>query len=250
MHKILFHIGSSTIYTYGVMLSLGFAAGMLAAWKLSSLRGLDKDHLLNSFILLLFGAIAGSRILFVLINFSFFLKNPLKIIRIDEGGLVFLGGFFGAFGVTWLYYRLKNLNYLCYGDILMPAVALGHAFGRVGCYFNGCCYGRAASLGEWGVMFPGMNVLRVPVQLYSSLGNFVIFLILVFMLKKIKTPGIVMAMYMLLYPTHRFFMEFLRADNRGAFYAGLSISQWISIFIFISGLIFLKIIQGSAKKDS
>lgn len=229
------------------MISVGFAAGMLAAWKLSAFRHLDKDHLLNSFILLILGAISGSRILFILINFSYFYNNPWMIMRLDKGGLVFLGGFIGAFLFTYLYYIYNKLNPLEYGDILMAAVALGHSFGRIGCYFNGCCYGRLSCAGEWGVVFPGTGpgsgVLRIPVQLYSSMGNFIIFVLLVLFIRRFKEPGKVMALYMILYPVHRFLIEFLRADNRGGFFLTLSISQWISIIIFISGITLFKILS-------
>ena len=125
----------------------------------------------------------------------------------------------------------------------MPEVALAQAFGRIGCFLAGCCYGRETT-SRFGVVFPegGLapaGVKLIPTQLISSAGDFLIMIVLLLYYRKNKkdgTPGNVGFLYMLLYGVGRFLVEFLRNDNRGGAWM-FSTSQWISMLIVAGGIV-------------
>ncbi|MBU0651129.1 prolipoprotein diacylglyceryl transferase, partial [bacterium] len=165
---------------------------------------------------------------------NYYLKNPLEIIMLNHGGLVFLGGFVPAIIVAVLYVKSKKLDVALLANICAPYVPLGHAIGRIGCFFNGCCYGKAADL-PWCIFMDGAN--RHPSQIYSSLFNFGIFGILLAIRNKKWASGVrLIFIYMFLYGTGRFIVEFFRGDKVDVF-GVFRISQWISIGMILFSVI-------------
>jgi phosphatidylglycerol:prolipoprotein diacylglycerol transferase len=127
------------------------------------------------------------------------------------------------------------------GDFFAPALALGHAIGRIGCFFAGCCYGKESSL-PWSVIFNDENSLAVigvhlhPTQIYETIGNFLLFTFLKFYGRKKRRTGMIFAVYLIIYSVLRFVVEIFRGDYRGIQYVGLSISQVISMGLFMFGV--------------
>jgi phosphatidylglycerol:prolipoprotein diacylglycerol transferase len=153
-----------------------------------------------------------------------------------EGGLVFYGGFIAAAAAGYFYSKKHGVSVPVLADCLSPALAMGQAIGRWGCFFAGCCYGKPTLL-PWGVSFSDpaslapLNVNLHPVQVYEAVGSVAISLILwrLFVKKPHWAPGQIFWLYVLLYGILRFFMEMLRGDERGGQWANLFPSQMIAI---------------------
>ena len=139
MHPILFKLGPITIYTYGLFIALAFLASIYLAARSAKREGIDSQKIIDLSFYLMLAAIIGSRLLYVLLNFKYYLSAPGAIWQIWEGGLVFYGGLIAAAAVSFIYIRKKGLNLWQITDIFAPSLALGQAIGRWGCFFAGCC---------------------------------------------------------------------------------------------------------------
>lgn len=169
--------------------------------------------------------IVGARILYVLLNLPFFLKNPLEAVMIQYGGLSSFGGLlFGALAGLWLV-RREKIGVKKFLDMGIPYLALEQAIGRIGCLLNGCCYGKPLA---WGIYFPVHRAYLHPTQLYESLGLIFIFVFLKFFQAKSKLDGTIFVLYLFAASLLRFMVEYFRAVPGGVF-SGLSLSQWICL---------------------
>ena len=247
MYPILFRLDGLIIYAYGFFLILGIVvAGILAILRVRK-EGLHIpfERVADLFFYTVLSAIVGSRILFVLINFDLYRENPLQILKIWEGGLVFYGGLVLAIGVSIGYMRWYRLPIWKLFDLISPLIALGLFFGRIGCFFAGCCYGKETSL-PWGVIFTNpnslarLNVPLHPTQLYDAANGLAIFLFLIWKEKRKAFDGQIFFFFLLLYSTTRFFIELLRGDPRGFLFQDLiSTSQGIGILLAILSIFML-----------
>ncbi|MGD0999991.1 MAG: prolipoprotein diacylglyceryl transferase [Candidatus Brocadiia bacterium] len=257
MHDIFFRIGDRfAIHSYGVMAMIGFLAALFVARWRARRAGLLPDEVTDICVWALLAGIVGSRIAYVLQNTDYFFDTArpgwsvLDLLKIWQGGLVFYGGLIGALVVTLLLLRAKKLKTLPVLDVLTPSLALGHAFGRIGCYLHGCCYGVPVHQGAWyGCVFPRDSLPYLtgvgaplyiapgtplwPTQLVSAFDLFCIFIILSLFFRHQRRSGEVTALYLLLYSTERFIVEFFRGDTHLP--GQMSEAQWISIGIFIAG---------------
>lgn len=232
MYPTLLHLGKITIYTYGFFLAMGFLAGIFLAKYEAKRIGEDPDKILDLAFYILIAAIVGSRIFYVLTDLKMYVADPLEILKIWNGGLVFYGGFIAALATALIYMRIKSMPIWQTTDIMAPSLALGQTLGRMGCFFAGCCYGKTCDL-PWAVTFTHPDTLARPIgvpvhptQLYSALTNFLIFLFLFFFRKKKKFDGQIFWIYVLLYAITRSIIEIFRGDFRGDLVFGvLSISQ-------------------------
>jgi len=240
MHPVLINIGKIHIYSYGLMIAIGILVGLFLARRQAAREGIDPNKIIDIAFYALVAALIGSRLLFVLTNFGEYTDNPLDILKIWEGGLVFYGGLIPAVAVAIWYIKRANLPLWQVTDIFAPSIAIGHAFGRIGCFLAGCCYGTPSSL-PWAVTFADPRSLAPqgiplhPTQLYSSLGLFAIFAFLVFLRRKKTFQGEILWSYTLVYSIFRFFIEFLRGDPRGSFFGGL-LSSAQTIGIVLAGI--------------
>ncbi|CCJ34501.1 Prolipoprotein diacylglyceryl transferase [Caloramator australicus RC3] len=171
-------------------------------------------------------------------------KNPKSIIYMLTSGFVVYGGLIGGVLAGYIYCKKRGLNFLKMFDLAAPSMALAQSIGRQGCHFAGCCYGRPTD-SPFGVIFKESpfapnGVKLIPTQEISSLGNLIIFLILLNYSKKERSDGKVAGLYILLYSVGRFIIEFFRGDFRGNV-GPLSTSQFISIITFVIALIFLNL---------
>ncbi len=233
MKPILYQCGLFTIYTYGVFVALAFLVSTFLLMKESRRKNFDENFIYNLCIVLLVGGIISARLFYVFLNWDYFKNSLGEIAMLQHGGLVWFGGLIGAFVCGVIFIRIKRMSVLPLLDLLAPYVSLGQAIGRIGCFFNGCCYGRET---HWGIYFPAHGLTLFPSQIIDSLTLLVIFVILR-LLQKSSGKGKIFAFYVILASLQRFFMEFLRGDIR-PFYFGLSIFQWISIALFGCGLFF------------
>lgn len=244
MHEIAFSIGELKIHWYGIFAACGFLSAMLAlTWK-RHIAGVSKDNIMDIGMIAMFAGILGARLFYVIQFHEQFSGQWLKVIRIDQGGLVFYGGFILSCIVLILYCKIKKINLARLLDVFAPAVALGHAFGRLGCFMQGCCFGKAAG-GSWlGVTYPagsapaarypdilnGCSLPLYPVQLIEAGANFLLFGILFFIAGKFKKPGRVAGIYVICYAVLRFLMEYMRGDHTHSI-AGLTPSQSVALFV-------------------
>lgn len=252
MYPVLFKIpvfGGITIYSYGVMVALGFVAGIIWINYESRRLGADTAKAMDLLFYIIIAGIFGSRILDVIVSErEQFLANPIMIFKVWEGGLVYYGGVVAAVLVTIWFVRRHKMSFLLTVDIFAPALALGHAVGRLGCFLAGCCYGRPLEHETWySVVFPAIQKTFAPVgvplyptQLMESAGEFFIFLCLVALRKFKRFDGQIFATYLMLYACLRVVLELFRGDLIRGFVIDnvLSTSQFISILLFTVGLLF------------
>lgn len=245
MYPILFKIGTLSIYTYGFFIAVSFIVGILLAKHEAGRLGEDQDKIMDLCFYVLIAAIVGSRLFYVLVNPDIFLSDPLEVLRIWNGGLVFYGGFIGALPVGLIYLKKQKMSVLKTLDISAPSLAMAHFFGRIGCFFAGCCYGDVSDL-PWAVTFTNTNSLAPvgiplhPTQIYSSLSNLSIFGFLWFFRPRKTFDGQIFWIYVLLYGIARSFIEVLRGDFRGHLIFGiLSISQAIGGILIVIAVVML-----------
>lgn len=239
MYPDLFKIGPFTLHTYGVMLAAAFFLALAIAVRQAKREGIAPERILDLGLYLLISAIVGSRILFILTEFKYYINHPLKIFMFWEGGLVFFGGLILAIPVGIYYIRKHRLPLWQVADIAAPSVAIAQAVGRLGCFSAGCCYGKPTNL-PWAVTFRDPNSLARldiplhPTQLYESLGTFLLFLFLISMRKRKSFDGQIFWLYTLLYSVLRFIIEIFRGDQIRGMILGtpLSTSQGIAILLF------------------
>jgi phosphatidylglycerol:prolipoprotein diacylglycerol transferase len=249
MHPDLFSIGPITIHTYGVMVAIGFLLGIGLALRQARKEGIPSEKISDLSFYLLLAAVIGSRIFYILLNPGPYIKNPVAILKIWEGGLVFYGGLIFAVITGVIYIKKHNLSLWQIADIFAPSIAVGHAIGRLGCFFAGCCHGRPADL-PWAVTFTDPHSLAPlgmalhPTQLYEAGGEFINFLILLLLRKRQTFRGEVFWSYVILYSILRFFVEFFRGDAaRGMLTQELSVAQAISIVMFFTAIGFMTFLR-------
>jgi len=235
---------------YGLMLGLSFLFGYgFARRRLIRHLNLPAGPVDLFLSLLILAGFFGSRLFSILFEMSIPLKKmPSYLFGFQSSGVTFFGGFIAALLVLLIFIRKFRIPFLDMADILSLPVAFGLALTRIGCFMAGCCWGKRADL-PWAVIFshpeaitPDKHIPLHPVQLYHSIANGVIFLILLIVFSKYKSRpgGFLFALFFLLYPVARFITEFYRGDEaRGFLFNALSTSQCISIIMFFAGLILM-----------
>ena len=250
MYPVLVKIGPLTIHTYGFLIASGFLIALWLAVRQSKKEGLQHEKIIDLGFYTLIAAIAGSRIFYVLTNLSYFIANPMDMIKIWEGGLVFYGGVLFAVPVAIWFAKRKGLPLWQTADIWAPSIAIGHAIGRIGCFCAGCCYGKPAENIPWAVIFTDVDSLAIkgvplhPSQLYESAGEFLSFLMLIIIRRHKSFQGQLFWIYILNYSIIRSVVEIFRGDEiRGFIFAGFSISQGISVLMFITAVTALIVLR-------
>ena len=268
MYRILFSIGSFPIYSYGVMIALAFITGILFAMKEAKKSGENPERILDISVYAILGALIGGRLGYVIFRLDYYLKNPIEILYVRQGGLAFLGGFFIAFFLCWLYIKRTKISFWKFADIASPSIAIGIGIARIGCFLNGCCYGLVSE--KYGLKFPALNMPPVylqqlkdglitsgssytlpviPTQLYSSLYAFLIFFVLLGIKKYKKYDGYLFFNFLVLYSISRFVIEFFRFyENNIKVFGFLTITQTILIGVILVSLVLMNILKKKSKK--
>ncbi|MFA5286964.1 MAG: prolipoprotein diacylglyceryl transferase [Candidatus Omnitrophota bacterium] len=232
MHPEICKIGPLVVYSYGLMLVAAFFTAVTLASEEAKRQEINPDFIFNLlFISFIFGII-GARIFYVIENLGFYLKEPLEIIMLSHGGMSWFGGLILGSISGIIYLKRKKMGVYKVLDLIIPFLALGQSIGRIGCFLNGCCFGK--------------EFVQIPVQVISSFLLLLIFIILRFLQSKPYKAGQIFYAYLFLYSIKRFFIEFWRADNKIIFF-DLTLFQLISILIFIFSTLKLVIILKKLK---
>jgi len=210
--------GPVKVRSWGTMLMLGFAAAL--AWTTWATRDDDQvnfETMIDMCIVILVGSIVGARLMSALLEWEDFAEHPQRLLRVWEGGLSFHGGLIGGWIAGSILTVRRGIGYGHMADIIAPAIALGYAITRVGCFLNGCCYGVPTDL-PWGVCFHelpnGDGVLaRHPTQLYAAAIMLGVFFLLNWIKPHLRREGHLGLVFLVLYSAYRFGIEYLR---RGA----------------------------------
>lgn len=275
MHPVLFHIRDFFVGTYGILIVVGLVAGLALMLRRARQLGLPTDFFYDLTFVVMVSGFIGARILFILINLKYiwgeeFGAGLMGLIFAREG-FVFMGGFVGAIAASIWFIRRRNMPLWDTADIVAPSLAVGHAFGRIGCFLAGCCYGGVCEPGSFwsrfAVSFPrvlndkGEPVLSfawsdqvrrgliepsavqslplIPTQLLESAVNFTICGLLLLLWRRRRFSGHIFLMYLFFYGTARFGLEYLRGDLvRGVYFGGrISTSQIFSLAAIAAGVI-------------
>lgn len=244
MYPVIFQFGFIQIYSYGLMLVFAFWVSVFLLTKQASILNAPKDFFWNMSFAILLAGIVCARFAYILLNLKFFLDEPGEILMLWHGGLVWYGGFLGGLTSAIIYLKCKRMPVLRTLDLIAPYICLAHSMGRIGCFLNGCCYGRRS---QWGIYSPLANGYLIPAQLFSSLGLLIIFVILRLLQKRPHRQGFILFAYLIAASIERFIEEFLRGDSSRDYW-GLTIFQVISIAIFLSSVFLWNIILSPEKK--
>jgi len=214
---VLIHFGPFAVRWYGLMYVVGFLLGYFLLLKFSQREQYDltKDEVGDLLYFCIAGLVIGARLGYCLIyNFSYYMHEPLKMFAVWEGGMSFHGGLAGAAIAGWFFAHRRNKSLLMIADLGAVAAPLGLFFGRIGNFINGELYGRVTTV-PWGMVFPGAgNFPRHPSQLYEAfLEGVVLFSILLWLSRKRRPHGFLMASFLTGYGVFRFFLEFFREPD-------------------------------------
>ncbi len=253
LNPVAFEIGNFKVYWYGIIIATGLMLAILYAYKSAPRYNVDSSKLFNCVIVGIMTGIIGARLYFCLFKWDYYVKNPLEIFSIHEGGLAIYGGIIGALlgGVTVA--KIQKMKILPVLDITMMGFLLGQGIGRWGNFMNQEAYGSATDL-PWAMVSEGTNNMLVhPCFLYESLWCLLGFVLLHFYGKyKQKYSGQIFYMYLVWYGFERMIVEGLRTDSLylpfQIFGLDVRVSQLLSLVIFITGLILL--IVNIKKEDS
>ncbi len=268
MHPELFQIFGFPIGTYGLMMAIAMLSGTTVGMMRARKEGVDPQVLMDIVVYSIIGGVVCGRLGYILVDLTsdhpYFYKDPMSFI-FNRTGFVFLYGLLGAIATGVFFNRRAGLNPWITGDIMFSCLPLAHGFGRIGCFFAGCCHGSIipenSPFAFLGIQFPqGTEKLPSmafyehlqsglisrsaetslpvwPTQPMEAIGNFLIFIVLSLLWKHRRFNGQIILLYLFLYSTLRFSLEFLRGDADRGYFGPLSTSQWITLFAFISGIL-------------
>jgi phosphatidylglycerol:prolipoprotein diacylglycerol transferase len=253
MFPILFRLGPLTVHTYGFLVALGVALGLWFVYVQAKKQSLEAPRIADAGFYIILVSLIGAKLALFVGNFSYYTSYPGELVSLAQSGGVFQGGL--VFGVIFalFYFRRHRLPTWKVADLAGPALALGHGFGRIGCFMAGCCFGRECQ-NQLGVVFKsqyahdltGIPIGRpiYPVQLFEAGLNFLNFLVLFLILRRRTFDGQVFSFYIMNYSVIRFFTEFFRGDHpekvfiiRGSSaFLSLTLPQLFCILGLVAGL--------------
>ncbi|HOJ93309.1 MAG TPA: prolipoprotein diacylglyceryl transferase [Dictyoglomaceae bacterium] len=228
-----YKIGPIVIYSWGTFVALGFLVGILLAMRWAKREDIDPDHVLNVSVWSIISSIIGARVVYVIKYWNAYKSNPVTILHLWDGGLIFFGGFITALVVILLYLRRYKIPYWKFLDLIAPSVAIGTAIGRIGCFLNGCCYGYETPL-LWGVRFPNIYGYRHAAQLYYTVAFLIVFVYLLRVRKRQTFEGEVATNFFIYYSLAFFIVEIFRDNPRNFLY--LTGSQVVSLIVMVFGV--------------
>lgn len=260
MHPDAFNLGPLTVHWYGVMMAVAFLAGLWTASRRAPRDGISAETIYDATVWIIVGTIIGARIFYVVEYWDTLMESPMfpsapwtEVFMIQRGGLVYYGGLIGASLACILFVRRRKLPLWKVADAFAPSIALGYVFGRIGCLLNGCCFGKVCHL-PWAIHFPNQSFawrtqfdarlvgpydpsLPVhPTQIYDSLLNLGLYLVLAWLYRRKKFDGQVFAVYLMCYAITRSIVETFRGDYTAEhIHDGLTPAHLVGIGIFIAG---------------
>lgn len=242
MYPEIITIGPITVYSYGLLMAIAFFLGINLCVRTAAKKGISQQKMTDFCLLLLISGILGARLGYVFSNISFFIENPKEIIMLNHGGLFFFGGLLTALFCGILYLKIKKEKISVFADIVCSYMPMGQALGRIGCFLNGCCWGKTCNIQAFSVLSPDKTHPLHPVQIYESILSIILLVILQLLYRKNLKSGLIALAYLCGYSFIRFCMEFFRGDHEIVF---ASMTGWqllcLSIFIPSFTLLYKKI---------
>ncbi|MEP7353328.1 MAG: prolipoprotein diacylglyceryl transferase [Acidobacteriota bacterium] len=248
MYPKLIEIGTFYLPTYGVLVALGFLAGLAVTVKLSRRAGLNPERMTNLAVYIALAGMLGAKLFMIAFDWKEYAAHPASIFSTEtmQAAGVFQGGLILALITAFLYMRKQAMPILASSDTFAPGVAIGHAIGRLGCFAAGCCWGTECDL-PWAVTFhrpeawalTGVPLERPlhPAQLYESFAELLIF---GYLWKRYNQPhpaGQILGEFLVISSIARFGIEFFRFHEQGLpFGLPLSITQWIALGLALVGV--------------
>ena len=236
------------IPTYGIIIFIGICIGAIIAIQyFSKFNNIKKEDVFYAILYAVVGLGVGAKLLYILTNIPFIIKNSATlgfwniIGQMFRGGFVFYGGLIGGILGVFIYAKQFKISFKSLLLTLIPVVPLIHSIGRIGCLCAGCCYGMpydgfGAIIFDHSPIAPN-GVPLFPMQIVEAICNFVVFIILLLTYKRFLGTYKTVGLYLILYSIVRFTLEFFRGDLIRGIYFSLSTSQWISIALFIIGIV-------------
>lgn len=223
-----------TVYSYGVMAAMGFLVAYAMIRRQAVHAGVSKTDVDSICAALVIAGVVGGRAFYVVQHWDFFSAEPLEIVRIDHGGLVWYGAFWGGLAAAIVQARRKKLGVWTVLDLFLPFVAVGQGIGRIGCFLNGCCYGFETD-GPLGIKAAGDIHARFPIQLVEAGLLWILAALLVIRWRCRAWAGQVACEYAIGYGVVRLLTEFGRGDQANVI-SFLDVPQVISVVMIVLGV--------------
>lgn len=242
LSPVIFSVGPLHVRWYGVLFASGLVLAYLIAMWAFKKRGLKVEDLDSMSTYLFFGVVIGARLGEVFFyEPAYYFEDPVRILKVWEGGLASHGAAIGLAFTYWLWCKLKKHKFSKHIDALVLGMPVAAAFVRIGNFFNSEIVGKATG-GEWGVIFNGENFARHPAQLYEGAWSFMVFFILFTVFKKWKKMPemFLMFLYLALYFGGRFVLEYFKDVNTLPEDFVLNNGQLLSLIpVFIAAVYFI-----------
>ena len=236
MYPEILTVGPLHLRSWGLMIAIGFSLVLWLVTRSAQRSGLmTADDVMEGGMIGMLSGLFGSRIAHVIEYWQYYKNNWLEIVMVQHGGMVFYGGLLLAMATLGYWCFRKKLNPLKVLDLTAPAFLVGIGVGRIGCFLNGCCYGRVTTH-PWGMHFPNIAGTVHPTQLYETMATLLGAGLAYMLSSQLSRPGQQLGLCMVFYGILRFAIETLRVNP---LYGDLSSAQWISIILCFVGLIFL-----------
>jgi phosphatidylglycerol:prolipoprotein diacylglycerol transferase len=249
MSAFLLKIGQLSIFVYGFFIALSLVIAITLAKHAAQRSGVDPEKILNLCVYLLLASIFGARFIYVFLNPEKFLADPLEILKIWKGGLVFYGGIITALATGLIYLKKVNLPVWKTADILVPSIVIGHCLAKLGCFLAGCRLGKLYYF-PWAVsLIPSESIISrgVPLQpahLYTALNSLLIFSILLLLRRYKKFDGQLLWVCVLLYGIAGLLIGIFHSDYQGTYAYGIvSVSQILAGLMVVTA-VFMLIYRG------
>lgn len=241
--KLFINLWGYTIPTYGLLISIGLIVANIIAYQI-----IKRNHynwldfiIIEAYALL--GGFSGAKLLYIFVTVDNigleYLLDKAFLNQVMRGGFVFYGGLIGGLITVLVAGKVHHIDVMVYLDKLLFLIPLIHAFGRIGCFMAGCCYGKPYN--GWGaVAFPAnsyapSDIFLFPVQLLEAIVLLMIAALL-FWLVHYKNVSAPLGVYLVLYGIVRFLLEYLRFDTDRGYFGWFSTSQWISLVCVLVGV--------------
>jgi phosphatidylglycerol:prolipoprotein diacylglycerol transferase len=253
MYPVLVQLGRLQIHAYGLLLAVSFLIGILWAMRRGEKRGIRKDDVMDAGLYIVLAAIVGSRLFYVLTHLEEFRGRWLDTVspfqrsgEIGIAGLSMLGGVVLALAAIVVFCRAKKIPILRFFDTAAPSLALGLGLTRIGCFLNGCCFGKPGTL-PWCVVFPDASPAGAvlpdlhlhPTQIYSSIYDFLMLAVLLLLDRRKRPDGTLGGAFFILYGVFRILIDFVRYYETSvqfrAFGAAFTFNQLISALMVLAG---------------
>ncbi|MBF0545777.1 MAG: prolipoprotein diacylglyceryl transferase [Candidatus Riflebacteria bacterium] len=235
MYPIFFSTPWFNVYSYGTMMALGYAFGTaIILWEAHKSH-LSVEAVFDMLLIQMISGLVGSRFLYLWEYLGSQTATSSEFIKFESGGLTFFGAVLASIASNLIFIKIKGLPFWQTMDCVGIGLPYGIAIARLGCFFNGCCFGKPCDY-PWGMYFPRFTLHKVhPTQLYESICGILIFIILQIFRKKRTHFGQIFTVCLMLYSFFRFNIEFFRGDNP-TFFGPLTLSQFLGIIIFCLGI--------------